>query len=359
MDDPAEKFYIILEGSVNVIIEISDKKKTTMVTVAQLHSGMSFGELALLKDQPRSATILCNTDCHFAVLGKGDYMKIIGKAEMRILDRIIDFLGEIPFFAKWGKKKLGKLTYYLDKKKFKRKQVVFKHDSQADYVYVVKSGEFEISRPMLAGKNQDKNKGFMVKVALLSKGEIFCENEVMDNRNSDCMCTCYSTEGELYRIPAENFKLVFALPYDTEERKGKLLRNSLRESRISNFEYFLKSDNLELALNSVKKPKVQSYSPVIRTKYLVEPLYKAKLAPLNEYQLTKIKNRAMGSIKSRRQYIHINTPLGTLINDEEYGSVSHTMHRKRLNSSDIFHTPRRYKVNQHTIFKTFDNINYS
>ena len=30
----------------------------------------AFGELALINDQPRSATIVCTKDCHFAVLSK-------------------------------------------------------------------------------------------------------------------------------------------------------------------------------------------------------------------------------------------------------------------------------------------------
>lgn len=41
--------------------------------VVTLRSGKSFGELALIKDQPRAASIKTLEDCHFAVMNKSDY----------------------------------------------------------------------------------------------------------------------------------------------------------------------------------------------------------------------------------------------------------------------------------------------
>ena len=40
------------------------------VDVAKLGSGKSFGELALISDVPRAATIKCLTQCSFATLSK-------------------------------------------------------------------------------------------------------------------------------------------------------------------------------------------------------------------------------------------------------------------------------------------------
>ena len=44
-----------------------------MLDVVQLKTGKSFGELALIKNKPRAATIKCNEDCHFAIMSKSDY----------------------------------------------------------------------------------------------------------------------------------------------------------------------------------------------------------------------------------------------------------------------------------------------
>lgn len=47
------------------------------IEFTQLKSGKSFGELALIKNKPRAATIRCVEDCHFAVMSKDDYEKVL------------------------------------------------------------------------------------------------------------------------------------------------------------------------------------------------------------------------------------------------------------------------------------------
>ena len=66
------KFYIILEGKVGIFI----RNKTELKKVKELQGGDSFGELALVNDAPRSASIRCLLDCHFAVLDKKNYITL-------------------------------------------------------------------------------------------------------------------------------------------------------------------------------------------------------------------------------------------------------------------------------------------
>ena len=47
------------------------------IEVLILRSGKAFGELALIKNKPRAATILCLTECHFAVMSKANNEKIL------------------------------------------------------------------------------------------------------------------------------------------------------------------------------------------------------------------------------------------------------------------------------------------
>jgi hypothetical protein len=41
-------------------------------------NGGSFGELALLKEAPRFASVVCKKNWHFATLTKEDYVEILG-----------------------------------------------------------------------------------------------------------------------------------------------------------------------------------------------------------------------------------------------------------------------------------------
>ena len=48
-----------------------------MLKVKVLHDGESFGELALINNQPRSGTLICEGDCVFAVLSKEQFQSIL------------------------------------------------------------------------------------------------------------------------------------------------------------------------------------------------------------------------------------------------------------------------------------------
>lgn len=95
------------------------------------------------------ATIRCLKNTHLIVLSKEDYNRIIGTIEKKAyLDRI-NFLRNIPIFSKLTKTSLGKMTYYFEVKKCIKEHVLFKEGDPADFVYIVKKGEFEITKKVI------------------------------------------------------------------------------------------------------------------------------------------------------------------------------------------------------------------
>jgi CRP-like cAMP-binding protein len=58
-----------------------EEENLWFVDVAKLGSGKSFGELALISDARRAATIKCLTNCSFATLSKADYTKFLKRLE--------------------------------------------------------------------------------------------------------------------------------------------------------------------------------------------------------------------------------------------------------------------------------------
>ena len=66
--------------------------------LANLDKGDHFGEIGIIKNQVRAATIRATQDSHFAVLKKDDFLKIISSLEEVELNKKIDFLRQLPLF---------------------------------------------------------------------------------------------------------------------------------------------------------------------------------------------------------------------------------------------------------------------
>ena len=66
--DPSSSYYIILEGTCTVIINGEEKK--------QLNFGDSFGDLGIIYNAPRSASIFASSNCLFAEMNQSSFKKI-------------------------------------------------------------------------------------------------------------------------------------------------------------------------------------------------------------------------------------------------------------------------------------------
>ena len=86
----------------------------------ELGKGKSFGEGALLDNKPRAATILCKTDCYFAVMNKLDFMVQLHKIEAKIKTELLEFLHGHPLMKGWPESLIAKIIHAIPTKKFKR-----------------------------------------------------------------------------------------------------------------------------------------------------------------------------------------------------------------------------------------------
>lgn len=216
--DKGEFFYLVLDGQVQISI-INENKQLEQICL--LGPGGSFGELALIRDQPRLATIYCTKATHFATLCQKDYKRVLGHIDEKILDELISFFSSLPTFVGWRKKKLTKLIYYFKVVKFKRNQVIFVEGEQAESVFIVKKGEVEIrksvkvERPLARKFGNDgrvvqgMRKGeftMNAKISIEGTGEIIGDDDILKDFSRSFSCFCYSSTAELLEISKNDFK---------------------------------------------------------------------------------------------------------------------------------------------------------
>lgn len=189
-----------------------------MKEVSVMKEGESFGELALISEKPRAASIVCKELCIFATLSKQEFARILSKEAERVLQEKTEFLQKLPLFSSTPKSILVKLSFYFTEMFFHKKQAVYKAGQEVDNVYFVKSGEFKLakrkffrSKPVISQGNDNLLKfanvreiqqGVDLQFSIKTKNEIFGQEELIENKTSrDYSVACISNSGVLYSIP--------------------------------------------------------------------------------------------------------------------------------------------------------------
>lgn len=177
--------------------------------VMEYSAGESFGELALVMNQPRAATILCKEDTHFAVLERVDFSRIIGKVTEALLNAKVDFLKSFAIFDSWTRTVLQKISYHFKEKVYKRKQTVFARGEEANALYFIKDGDFQILENIPSLKSsptltRQKRSLQSVEVTVLTAHQIFGEEDILSGaKTRSYSVICNSTTARVLYISKE------------------------------------------------------------------------------------------------------------------------------------------------------------
>lgn len=110
--------------------------------VTELKQGASFGEKGLDDGTPRTATILCSSDCEFACLLKADYDKLLKEVNKEKMEKINDFFYSIVFKNSITRALINSIGGDFSKNvlRLTKGKYLFSQGSLDSNVYVIKSG---------------------------------------------------------------------------------------------------------------------------------------------------------------------------------------------------------------------------
>ncbi|KAF1788513.1 Cyclic nucleotide-binding-like [Phytophthora cactorum] len=170
--DVGDTFFIVEEGNVSCQMEgprgfkNSDAMRTEL---AILDPGDYFGEMALLSDMPRNASIYAKGSVKCLSLGRQEFDSILGPLT-DVLDRNsrIRILRTIPAFATKSQEALDYAVSQLEIKAFQDSQCIFRQGDTAVAFYIVKSGCVKLIK-----KRQDGNNNLVTEEVLLKANDTF------------------------------------------------------------------------------------------------------------------------------------------------------------------------------------------
>ncbi|CAI2368994.1 unnamed protein product [Moneuplotes crassus] len=117
--------------------------------ISELKSGDSFGDLSLIYNKPRLATIKTVTPAEFALLSKEQYDSTLKALEQQKIEQKIEELDCIAFFKEYSRAFKSRLLYAVKIYDLHKDQVVFKEGMKDNKLYFIVRGEFEVSKNII------------------------------------------------------------------------------------------------------------------------------------------------------------------------------------------------------------------
>ncbi|CAD8056737.1 unnamed protein product [Paramecium sonneborni] len=111
--------------------------------VIELVEGQMFGELALIWNQPRSATVVAKSNLELAVLTSQDYKSLLKDAELNKIEQRIKFFQNY-FFRECPRFVTLRYCYNFKKIELRKGNFLIKKGDKVTQIYLLKKGELEV-----------------------------------------------------------------------------------------------------------------------------------------------------------------------------------------------------------------------
>nr|XP_054761661.1 uncharacterized protein LOC129268101 [Lytechinus pictus] len=139
-------FYFIFSGSVFVQLDILDESSGIMTTsnVNTLRRGSSFGELALLSNGERTASVICRENTEIFEIEKETFLEVCPDIFDNELAEKIQVANELSFFKSWPEDQLRRLCFESPIQEIDFGKVVEANPGTSEYCYVVLEGKVSL-----------------------------------------------------------------------------------------------------------------------------------------------------------------------------------------------------------------------
>ncbi|OWA51390.1 cGMP-dependent protein kinase, isozyme 1 [Hypsibius exemplaris] len=251
--DEGNHLYVLAEGEAEAV---RDDKLLGKIT-----PGKAFGELAILYNCTRTASVKALTDTKLWVLDRSVFQVIMMRSGLQRQEEIVNFLRSVPDLKNLDEEKLAKVADALEVEYYSAGNYVIHEGETGDTFFVLYEGQVKVTQKM-------PGKGEPQMVRLLEKGCYFGEKALLQEERRTATIIAI-TDVECLTLDRDSFvQLIGDLrelkerDYGDEERKAssKETRNEHRHSYYHNRRRYMRTHR-EKGPSQIPLPK-NEYSHV-------------------------------------------------------------------------------------------------
>nr|XP_021523249.1 cAMP-dependent protein kinase type II-alpha regulatory subunit isoform X2 [Aotus nancymaae] len=175
--DDGDNFYVIERGTYDILVTKDNQTRS----VGQYDNHGSFGELALMYNTPRAATIVATSEGSLWGLDRVTFRRIIVKNNAKKRKMFESFIESVPLLKSLELSERMKIVDVIGEKIYKDGERIITQGEKADSFYIVESGEVSILIRSKTKSNKDGGNQ-EVEIARCHKGQYFGELALVTNK---------------------------------------------------------------------------------------------------------------------------------------------------------------------------------
>jgi CRP-like cAMP-binding protein len=187
--DIGDYFYVLIKGRVAFMV---DEK-----LVEEVSSRAAFGELALLYDAPRAATVKAVTDCILYRVDQNTFRTIMAYNNYHIEKKRVQLLQSMDIFKDVEQQSLGKIAKAMTQVVVHDGQTIFRKGDKGEIFYVIQSGKIKITDFGICSTEQK----------FLNPGDFFGERALITGGKRSATATAVGST-TLYCVSRESFETI-------------------------------------------------------------------------------------------------------------------------------------------------------
>lgn len=154
--DMGSEMYLVSEGS----FEVTERRHNVEVVVNHKKQGDIFGEISLMFQSPRAASVVALTDATVWMIDRVKFQEVKRRAAMEISLQHEVFINSVPILSNLTVEEKMKLVAALEEKTFMPGDIVVKQgDVDAKVFYIVAKGEAVVTERVAGGEEVGNTDG--------------------------------------------------------------------------------------------------------------------------------------------------------------------------------------------------------
>lgn len=185
--DEGDCLYVVGSGTLSCTKIL--KGQTDPTHLKRYESGDAFGELALLYNAPRAATIFSDNECMLYALDRQTFCHIVKDAAIRKREKYEDFLKTVDLLKTMEDYERSQISEGFKDKKCNAGDTIIKQGDEGQELYFLVDGEAYASKVLQDGGEEEEVKQY-------KRGDYFGELALLSNEpraanvkaRTDCSC---------------------------------------------------------------------------------------------------------------------------------------------------------------------------